>query len=265
MRYFWLVVLVAVVVVGIRLAEVGIPGVSASGGGQGSPQCTAAGDWQSSAHGIEVRSFDRTDNGRKYQVTAVRLDTARCAIRVVDAHRGKPNAGALVSTVCPKDGAAINASFFDDNLAPIGLVVADGKQTKAVRKSSGWGVFLLRDGKARILPADGDIPRRVAQAVECKPRLVVDGIIQRFKVQPAAKRSAVGIDAQGRVLLVASLGLFTLEEWAKFLHDDLGCVNALNLDGGPSTQLAVRGKVKEELSGGWPVPVFITAAPRVSR
>ena len=46
------------------------------------------------------------------------------------------------------------------------------------------------------------------------------------------------------------------------LRDRLGCRDALNLDGGPSTQLVARlGGLRTEVPGGWGVPNALIALP----
>ena len=43
----------------------------------------------------------------------------------------------------------------------------------------------------------------------------------------------------------------------------LGCHDALNLDGGPSTQASLRaGDTRLEVLGGWPVPTGLVVVPR---
>jgi hypothetical protein len=69
-------------------------------------------------------------------------------------------------------------------------------------------------------------------------------------------RSAVGITADGKLLLVTvdgrqknvSVGM-TLSELA-FLMQKLGAVNAMNLDGGSSTQMSIYGKTVNRPSSG---------------
>lgn len=211
--------------------------------------CRAAGvSWQPLAPGMALGRLTWQETA----VTAVRAEPGKCTIRAVYRKEG---AGA--GEVCPKRGAAINASFFDDQFAPVGLLIVDGKTLHRQVRSNGYGLFLLRRGRPAIVLANTPAPAGVTQAIECKPRLVIDGAIPRFKAQPATRRSAVGIDAHGRVLLAASAGGLTLEQWAACLRDGLGCANALNLDGGPSTQLTARGSSNAKIPGA-AVPVFLT-------
>lgn len=102
-------------------------------------------------------------------------------------------------------------------------------------------------------------------AVGGGPRLLRDGKIdvnarqERFDAQfsgTRAPRSAVGATRDGHMLLVAIDGRrpplnhgATLTEMASLMRE-LGCVNAVNLDGGGSTQMWVSGKIVNTPSDG---------------
>ena len=192
-------------------------------------------------------------------LAAVRIDPARCDITVHTTGRD----GALAETICPPVGAAINASYFSDDRSPIGLLMVDRRLLQRHFPVHEWGTFEIRDGRPELVKSTSTLAPGVTEAFECKPRLIVGGQIQTFKPQAPAPRSAVGMDARGRVLFVATdESDLSLAQWAACLRAQFGCVDALNLDGGPSAQLAVRGRVQLLVRGGWTVPVFITAAPR---
>ena len=97
------------------------------------------------------------------------------------------------------------------------------------------------------------------------PRLLEQGAVNVTALSEAFRtdvrvgrgpRTAIGVDKEGRYIIVVvdgrrpyySIGL-TLTELA-FTMQKLGDVNALNLDGGGSTALAVRGKVVNRPSDG---------------
>ena len=214
--------------------------------------------WREVAPGIELRQLTNTVDGTKLDVVAARAEPAQCQLRVVNVYHNLQDASALSEEVCPRRGAAINASFFGEDLRPLGLLIADGRKYVPPHTTGAWGVFWLRHGRPGLVPTPDHIPDDVTQAVQCKPRLVIAGMIPRFKQQVAARRSAVGLDAHGRIILAASRTPMSLDAWARCLRDQLGCVDALNLDGGPSTQLAVRGRATATVPGGWGVPVFLT-------
>lgn len=207
---------------------------------------------------------DRVERAPAPRLLAVRLDPSRCRLRVVDVYRGMQGRGATADEVCPSIGAAVNASFFAEDRSPLGLLVVNGRLVQSRFPRHEWGVFRVRRGQVEIVRSTGERAAGVTQALESKPRLIVDGKIQSFKPQGPARRSAIGIDGSGRVLLVATMEYLTLDEWAALLARDFGCRQALNLDGGPSTQLTIRGSTVLSVHGGWPVPVFITAEPRAA-
>jgi len=168
--------------------------------------------------------------------------------------------GQQASTVRPlaeASGAlgAINAGFFYPDLRPMGLVIARGKPRSPLKKRSHplfEGVFLMKDGKPYIgRPDDVDL-KGTQEAIQSGPLLVMGGLLAPgidSTSQARHARSAIGIDRNGNILLVTSSGggdAFTLAELARFLlptgHDSWGCEEALNLDGGGSTQLYLQSK-----------------------
>ena len=81
-------------------------------------------------------------------------------------------------------------------------------------------------------------------------QIVLDGRLEQFSpafIQEAASRSAIGQTADGKILIVTaqynSVGLgATLSDMAEIMQQ-LGAVNALNLDGGSSTTLYLGGQI----------------------
>ncbi|HOF90024.1 MAG TPA: phosphodiester glycosidase family protein [Armatimonadota bacterium] len=225
--------------------------------------------WGTAAPGIERCAVEYPGVYGKVTVTAARV-SPRCRIRAVDAHRGVKGAGAMASDVCPAGGAAINANFFDESLNPIGLVITDGKTASRATIPSRsrlqpWGQFLIHKGKARIITNTRDYPQDATQGVQCGPLLVMKGTVNTFPELPIARRAGVGIDKDGRVIFAISAGSFTMAQWAACLQSQFGCVDALNLDGGPSAQLAVMGHRQPVIKDGVPVPIFLTAEPLPAR
>lgn len=209
----------------------------------------ADGGWQQLENGIEVRTISRRSGLSTQTITAVRARANRVHVgsgSILRAPDWVKNRGAI---------AAINGGYFDDNTKAIGLRIADGKRTNNFYPRANWGVFTIRDGQAAITHTrDYKGSPTTQQAMQCGPRLVVNGKVTDLKPQ-WARRSGIGIQANGDVVLAVSDGSMVFEDWAKVWADDLGCRDALNLDGGPSTQLTVAAaKNPVNVRGGWPVP-----------
>jgi uncharacterized protein YigE (DUF2233 family) len=131
---------------------------------------------------------------------------------------------------------AVNGGFFDAAFRGLGLIVRNGRLLQPLRDSA-WGIFAVSKDGARILPRKDWSAKGVTAALQVGPRLVVDGEVQNFKEAGPSRRSAVGITGDGKVEIAVAEKPMLLKEWAAFLEKD--CSDALNLDGGGSTQVSV--------------------------
>ncbi|MBR2179987.1 MAG: phosphodiester glycosidase family protein [Selenomonadaceae bacterium] len=115
----------------------------------------------------------------------------------------------------------------------------------------------------------GDFDQAI-QVIGAGPRLVKDGMIyvnvdeEEFPNDirlGRAPRSAVGVTQYGDYIFAIVDGRqahskgCTLQEWAEILLNDFDAVNAINLDGGGSTELVVKGDIVNSPSDGKERPV----------
>ncbi len=202
--------------------------------------------WKNRGQGLESRVF----SFRGARIHAFRAPASRLRV-ATGAYLDAP--GWLKQE---KARVAINGGYFDGSGHPMGLRVNQKKRISPLRRAD-WGVFWVENGRAHIdHTRDYDAKFRPDEAVQCGPRLVVNGKTTDLKPQ-SSRRSGVGIDARGRVVVAVADDALSLRDWAQVWSqsDGLACRDALNLDGGPSTQLAFRAKNgAETVSGGWPVP-----------
>jgi uncharacterized protein YigE (DUF2233 family) len=162
--------------------------------------------------------------------------------------------------------AAVNGGFFDEHRAPLGLRIADGKIRAPLRPRADWGVLVLEDRHARIVHTreiHGDVA--ASGAIQVGPRLLAGGVPFGLKPQ-RARRTGVALDRDGShlTLFVADAPV-DANALARRLAE-AGFDTAMMLDGGPSTQLALRaGDVREDIPGGYPVPDLLVLERRASR
>lgn len=144
---------------------------------------------------------------------------------------------------------AMNAGMFDEEGRPIGLAVAAGKELRAInRREKGGGnfhlqpngVFLVRtDGKAEVVTTGDYQPRPpVRLATQSGPMLVVEGVINpRFDPDGRSRyvRNGVGVDREGTPVFAISDSAVSFGKFARLFRDELGCANALYLDGSVSS------------------------------
>ena len=218
--------------------------------------------WTSTTDGLEIA----VRSAGSAVVVLVRVDPARAALRVVRASDGASMTAADAARLVGA-AAAINGGFFDAHGKPIGWLTCDGREIIPPGRA-GWGAFVVRDGRAAMVGPRPSTTTGVSQAVQAGPRLVVAGKPNpRLKVQ-SARRSFIGLDAQGRVILgTTGPSVVDAREFAAFLakpeaDGGAGLVEALNLDGGSSSQLHVRGAPDGDIDfPGIPVPTFIAIMP----
>jgi uncharacterized protein YigE (DUF2233 family) len=137
--------------------------------------------------------------------------------------------------------ALTNAGIFGTT-APVGLHVEGGVVRHPVDTGSGAGnfyllpngVFLVGDGGAKVVETSRLELGGVRLATQSGPLLVAGGAIHpRFA--PASHnaliRSGVGVRTPKEVWLAVTRGPITFFDFARLFRDELGCPDALYLDG----------------------------------
>jgi hypothetical protein len=195
---------------------------------------------------------------------AFKIDLDVAELRLIPA--GEPPLRRTVEQIVAPHPVVVasNASFFDQEGRAMGLAVDEGR-VMALSNRRTWGALVI-DGKQGQIMLGADIrdPLGHRLIVQGIPRLVVGGRVQQLKPQ-IAERTAVCAGGNIVVLVVSTKAAATA--FARFLADPpdqggLGCWDALNLDGGPSTQLVVKlPALALSLPGGWGVPNALVVAP----
>ena len=140
---------------------------------------------------------------------------------------------------------AMNAGMFDDAGKPIGLAVSEGWEAKPInRRTDGGGnfhmqpngVFLVRkDGRAEVVTTSAFKPADdIRLATQSGPMLVVDGRLNpRFDADGRSRyvRNGVGVDEAGEPVFAISDAPVSFGKFARLFRDELGCREALYLDG----------------------------------
>jgi exopolysaccharide biosynthesis protein len=220
----------------------------------------AAVDWRPSGPGAERATLDV--EGASVLLLRFALATHRARVVVGAGAPPRPQTAAEAARA-PGVIAAVNGGFFDEHLAPLGLRVADGKVRAPLRPKADWGVLLIDDQRARIVHTTelrGAVTAR--QAVQVGPRLLTGGAPFPLKPQ-RARRTAVALDRDGSHLtLVLADTPVDAATLARALAE-AGFDTAMMLDGGPSTQLALRAaSAQADIPGGYPVPDLLTIVKR---
>lgn len=208
-------------------------------------------EWRGVAEGIEFRMLD-------CDLFLVRVDPKR--VELAGVVRRSRTARQLVEM----EGLtfAINANFFDENLGPLGVVMAKGVDSRPPHPVEWHSVFYVtKDGRAGITPLGEwkNIRGEAEMAVQAGPRLVVGGERNKVKRGGPNPRSGACIEPSGKVVFFATPALLDVWQMIDLAAGPLGCRDAILFDGGPSTQLYVRGAAS--LTGDPRVPAYVVGKP----
>jgi len=186
------------------------------------------------------------EDARRYDVRVWSFGLDRYELRIEDAAMTT-----ALDKVLTRSGAelVVNGGFFDPDGKPVGLVVSGGAVLSRLRTNLSGGVFTSNGSRAELFASEGfSLPDGATFAVQCRPRLVVDGSANvKGDDGKRAERTALCARDGGRTVDVVivrgsddgeSRGP-SLFAFARYLADS-GCEAALNLDGGPSTGVAWR-------------------------
>lgn len=196
--------------------------------------------WQPLAPGIDYLNLNINPLTPWSHIHVFRVDLKQNQVDLATANE-LSKAHASVDEIAHANRAliAINGGFFDQHFHPLGLRVKNHYTLSPLKQISWWGVFYIQNSIPYITSANAYNPSPdIKVAVQSGPRLIINGHIPTLK-PGIAERTALGITKQNQlIILVTDNYLLTTTELARILKKSpLNCVNALNLDGGSSSQL----------------------------
>lgn len=146
---------------------------------------------------------------------------------------------------------AMNAGMYHPDFAPVGLYVQGGRQRTPASTADGPGNFHLKPNgifyvarrRAGILDTEAYLKRGIKPdlATQSGPMLIIDGQIhpQISADGPSRKiRNGVGVRDPQTVVFTISDEPVSFGAFARLFRDELGCRNALFLDGSISALYA---------------------------
>lgn len=139
---------------------------------------------------------------------------------------------------------ATNGNFFwGDTLIPMGGIMAEGNVIHPQDENAKIYFARLKDGSYAIRSYTEDTSD-VAECVAGRQWLVRKGVKQSQNTEQISARTMVGLKADGTVVVFCLEGKtnvtgITLNEACELMYS-LGCVDAVNLDGGGSTTFATQ-------------------------
>ena len=141
----------------------------------------------------------------------------------------------------------INTNFFDEQGKPLGVVINRGILHNKLHRGGGalTAVLYATPKELRIAHRDTFSAQGVVEATQAGPRLLADGRAVEGIKAPILSSNLSGscIDRNGRLTLyrVASgmFGCTTRQLQELLTHPEIDCIDAINFDGGGSSQLFI--------------------------
>lgn len=171
---------------------------------------------------------------------------------------------------------AMNAGMYLPDLTPAGLYVEEGVELRRANTADGPGnfhmkpngVFFVDGDRAGVLETGQYLDRRPEPqfATQSGPMLVIDGRIHpRFLPDSRSRkrRNGVCVPGDGQVTLAITEQPVTFHVFARLFRDELGCDNALYLDGSMSSLYAPALQRRDFLRPMGPI-IAVIAAPDAS-
>ena len=262
------------------------PAAGASGcPGEGRPM---SGGWtRRGSPPIETRNVRLLfGDGMIARMTAVRLRHRDFRVRLRWREKSERLSPVDLGGLGRRLGAAVvlNAGYYGAGGRPLGYFRSGGRVFNARVLYRGRRIALhfgalftvAREGGAPAIVSRGRFREAdAAEALQAGPLLVKDGApvpgLARYReyARPA-RRTLLALDACGRLLVVVSESETRGVSWCelqKYLllpesRGGPGVRDAMNLDGGASSQLWAHAGGREILIPGRPVPAFVVIAPR---
>ncbi|MGC1181395.1 phosphodiester glycosidase family protein [Legionella sp.] len=199
-----------------------------------------AGKWQELSSGIDYQDLAGGILTPWSHIYAFRIDLTKNKLAIVSAKSlALKNASADQFGEHSQALLSVNGGFFDHNFSPLGLRINNKKLENPLKRISWWGIFYVKNNKASISSLNHfHYDHDIDFAMQSGPRLLIKKKIPSLKTGDA-DRSALGITADGKVIiLVSTNAAMSTSKLARLLKaPPLSCTDAINLDGGSSSQL----------------------------
>lgn len=199
-----------------------------------------ASPWQNLNPGLDYLNLASKKESLWSAIHAFRINPQTHKLQLIFARDIKENAASVEEFIQHLPALiTINGGFFDNSHAPLGLRINNFKLESPFKKISWWGIFLIKNGKPKIIAGkDYRADAAIEFAIQAGPRLVVNGEIPKLK-GGLAERTALCINKKGQLIIIVTENFpLTTEALATRLKGaPCNCVQAINLDGGSSSQI----------------------------
>ncbi|WP_133126900.1 phosphodiester glycosidase family protein [Legionella nagasakiensis] len=226
-----------------------------------------ADNWRELAPGIQYRDLSSSLLNPWAHIHVFRINLQKNQFDLVMAnHLSRKHASTEEFAQHSNALIAINGGFFDKNYHSLGLRISNHQLHNPIKHISWWGVFYIKGQKPYLsAPRQFKNNHYVSFALQSGPRLLINGKIPSLK-PGLAERTALGINSNDEVIiLVTDNTPMTTKTLAEIMKSSpLNCKEALNLDGGSSSQLTANiGSFQLNVHGFSNISDAIIVKPRL--
>lgn len=204
------------------------------------PLTAHANPWETLAPGIEYRDVGANLLTPWSHIHVFRIDLKKNQLDIITAQELERSLASIDQLGHRAQALiAINGGFFDQSFLPLGLRIGHRHQYAPLKQISWWAVLYVLNSTPHLSSFAHYNPNpSIDFAVQSGPRLLINGTIPSLK-PGHAERTALGITHDGHlIMLVTDHAPMTTTMLAQLMKaHPISCVNALNLDGGSSSQL----------------------------
>jgi len=235
--------------------------------------------WQALSPGLEQSHFQLSPGALlSPSVVAIRADLKHFKVQVIRAADfGWKRASVKELCKASSASACINSNFFDEQGKPLGLVVSRGILHQKTHNGGGTltGILYVTHDRVGVAHRSSFNPEGVLEAAQAGPRLISEGapVVGLKSPSTGTNLSIACVDREQRVILIrvafTMFGGSPSDIQRTLLRPELGCVEALNFDGGGSSQMYISGSIpghigavrEEDFPGRDEVPVALALIP----
>ncbi len=214
--------------------------------------------WRALSTGLEETHFQlSTGTLLSPSVVAVRADLKHFKVQVIRAADfGWKRASVKALCKASNSSVCINSNFFDEQGKPLGLVLSRGILHQKTHNGGGTltGILFVTHNRVGIAHRSSFSSEGVLEATQAGPRLISEGapVVGLKSPGTGTNLSIACVDQDQRVLLIrvafTMFGGTPSDIQRTLLRPEIGCVEALNFDGGGSSQMYISGPAPEQSS-----------------
>lgn len=200
-------------------------------------------EWKTLAPGVSYQDLAPPILHDLSHLHVFKIDLKRYELKLIPKHATERSLPSIYQYAAIEHAnLAFNGGFFDEKQQPLGLRISKFQRLNPFKNITWWGVFTIQNQIAQIQAAKAFQPNaKIEFAIQSGPRLLIDGKSPHLHPGFAERTALCVLPHHEMAIVISQYFPLTLQQLADILKaPPLECQNALNLDGGSSTQFIAK-------------------------